>query len=166
MHLTHSVVSLGGVAVGLSLLTWIGVRWWKRDRPNWKPLLPFLTHAVYGMLAILSAGGLLGGLAGFALWGSNTIGGLALTYGVGGNNPQATRAQALILTDGGHALVLVLTVGIIAALRFSKKLHKRDAVLGILCGICLGLSSGIAGAAAAALVPAVDWAGGTIAGLL
>lgn len=166
MTMTPGAVTLGGVTIGLSLLAWITVRWWKTDRPNWKPLMPYLGGVAYGMLLILAAGGLLGAIADIALWGANGLGDAALQYGVGGTSPSATRARQIALTPGGHATVLVTTVGFAAAWRFSKKLPKKDLGVGILTGICLGLSGGIAGIAAQALAPAVNSIGDSVAGLL
>jgi hypothetical protein len=162
----HTGVTLGGVTVGLSILTWIGVRWWKRDKPNWKTLVPFIAAALYGMLLILSAGGLIGGLADVALWGSNTAGGAALEHGVGGRSPDVTRRHALALTDGGHAMVVILTVALAALWKFSKKLNKKDIGLGAAAGVSLGLADGIAGWAATVLAPAVNAGGDGIVGIL
>lgn len=166
MTFAPNAVTLGGVTVGLSILTFVAVRWFKRERPNWRPAVPFLVGTAYGMLLILAAGGILGGLADVALWGSNGLGDAALTYGVGGGTPEATRGRQIALTDGGHAAVIVATVGFTALWRFSKKLPKRDLALGIVCGISLGLSGGIAGTAAQVLAPAVNAVGDAVAGLL
>lgn len=160
------IVSLGGVTVGLSILAWIGVRWWNRHRPKWTVLIPFIASSLYGMLLILSAGGILGGLAGVALWSQNLAGDAALEYGVGGNSPNVTRSFNLALSDGGHAMVLILTVLVVAVWKFSKKLPRLDVGLGILAGIALGLSSGVAGWAAQVLAPVVNWGGDWIGGVL
>ena len=162
----YKAVSLGGVVFGLGILVWVGVRWWTRQRPKWKPLLPFAICIAYGMLVILSAGGILGGLAGFTLWGSSTLGNAALEYGVGAGAPSATRAHDLILTDSGKGIVLLVTVGLIAAWKFSKKLPKGDIALGALCGVSLGLSSSIVSIAAIGLVRATNLAGLGLAGIL
>lgn len=166
MDFNPNLVTLGGVTVGLCILTFVLVRWWQKQKPKWQPLLPFVLASFYGMLLILSAGGILGGLAGVALWGSSELGDAALKYGVGGGTPSVTRESPLGLTDGGHAMVLILTVAFAATWRFSKKLPRADVGMGALCGICLGLSSGVAGWAADVLAPTVSWTGDWIVGLL
>jgi hypothetical protein len=164
---TTNTLSLGGLTVGLGILTWTGYRWWHTQRKNWKALaFPFFPLMSYGMLLVLSAGGLLGGIAGIALWGSNHIGDITLKYGVGGGTPGVTRSVSLVLTDGGHMMVILMTIAMIATWIYKKSLRRLDIILPIVCGISLGLSSGIAGVAAQALGPVVDTAGGALAGLL
>lgn len=161
-------LSLGGLTVGLGILIWVGWRWWYTPgKRGWKDLaFPFVPLACYGMLLILSTGGILGGVAGITLWGSNAIGTQALEKGVGGNSPEVTRSISLVLTDGGHMVVILATIAIVATWVFKKSIRRMDILLPIACGISLGLSSGIAGVAAELLAPGVDTLGGSLAGLL
>lgn len=167
---TYAVVSLGGVTVGLSLLAWDITRWWPGAKQATKPkhllkLLPFLLAWLYGMLLILSAGGLLGGGADWSLWGSSAIGNAALTYGVGGGTPDVTRTSNLILTDGGHAVVIIATV-VLIALWTKKRGINWMLFRAVLSGISLGLASGVAGVAGYVLSPVVSTAGDFVVGLL
>ncbi|MFD5506999.1 hypothetical protein ACFWIB_04380 [Streptomyces sp. NPDC127051] len=167
---TYSVVSLGGVTVGLSLLVWEVVTWWPGAKQALKPkhlleLLPFLVVWLYGMLLILSAGGLLGGAADWSLWGSSAIGNAALAYGVGGGTPNVQRTSGLILSDGGHAVVIIATVALIA-LWVKRRGFNWMIVRAIGSGISLGLASGVAGAAGYVLSPVVSAAGDYVVGLL
>lgn len=162
-----NVVSLGGLTVGLGIVVWHGFRWHHTGGKNWKKLtLPFVPLMAYGMLLILSAGGILGGAAGIALWGSNKVGDITLKYGVGGNSPNATRTVDLVLTNAGHMMVVLMTIALVATWMYKKSIRRSDIFLAVVCGISLGLSSGIAGVAAQALGPAVDTAGGMLAGVL
>lgn len=164
---TTNGVSLGGLTVGLGILTWIGYRWWYSPGRHWKTLvIPFVPLMCYGMLLILSAGGILGGAAGTTLWGSNLVGDRTLEYGVGGGTPEVTRTVSLVLTDGGHMVVILMTLAVIATWKFKKSLSRLDLLLPIVCGISLGLSSGVAGLAAQLLAPGVDTVGGVLAGIL
>lgn len=164
---TTNSVSLGGLTVGLGILTWIGYRWWYSAGRHWKTLVfPFLPLMCYGILLILSAGGILGGAAGATLWGSNTMGDRTLEYGVGGNSPGVTRTVSLVLTDGGHMVVVLATVAIVATWVFKKSIRRWDIILPVVCGTSLGLSSGVAGLAAQILAPGVDTLGGVLAGVL
>lgn len=165
----HNIVSLGGVTIGLSILGWNLARWWvghkKRNIKALLDLVPFILCALYGMLLILSAGGLLGGGADWTLWGTSAIGDAALEYGVGGGTPAVTRSSNLVLTDGGHAVVIISTVILIAVWTFRRG-FRWDLFFGVLCGISLGLSSGAAGAAGYVLSPVVSTAGDAVVGLL
>jgi len=164
-----NIVSLGGVTVGLSILGWVLTQWWasnkKKSFKAFRALVPFLLFASYGMLLILSAGGLLGGAAGVTLWGTSEIGDAALEYGVGGGTPAVTRGSNLVLSDGGHAVVIIATVCMVA-LWCLRRGFRWDLFFGVVCGISLGLSSGIAGAAGFVLSPAVSMAGDAVVGLL
>jgi len=170
-------VSLGGLTVGLGIMAWHIAQWWwakssgKRFRDkfksSWRPLvLPTVPLASYGMLLILSTGGVLGGAANFALWGSNHVGRVAIERGVGGDDVNTTRTTSLVLENPGHAVVLIMTVVVVAAIVFNKSARRSDLLLPVLAGICLGLSGGVAGWAAQGLGPAVDTLGGVVAGIL
>ncbi|MCP9209968.1 hypothetical protein [Streptomyces cucumeris] len=169
MNFTHNVVSLGGVTVGLSIAAWNITCWWtghkKRNLAALKDLVPFAITALYGMLLILSAGGMLGGGADIGLWGSSAIGDAALKHGVGGDSPNVTRHSNLVLSDGGHAVVIIATV-VLVAVWTRKKGFRWDIFFNLICGISLGLSSGVAGAAGFVLSPVVSTAGDWTVGLL
>jgi hypothetical protein len=166
VNIPQNLVTLGGVVVGLSILAWNLTRWWTGSKKrSIRDLMPFIACALYGMLLILTAGGLLGGLADVALWGSSAIGDAALEYGVGAGTPNVTRSSSLVLTDGGSAAVIVSTV-ILIAVWTRKRGFRWDFALNITCGISLGLSSGVAGWAAMVLGPVVNTAGDAIVGLL
>jgi len=188
---TTTVVSLGGFTVGLSIIVWHGVRWWKTDNDHdWKELLfPFLPLMLFGMLVILSAGGFLGSVGSVALWGSNRVGKVALEQGVGANDRDVTRSTNLVLEDGGHMVVILMTVAFVGWLVFSKDSRKNQEgknngiigriivrtiaiiksnwglILPVVSGVCLGLVGGIAGFFAITLAPVVDTMGGMIVGL-
>lgn len=159
MNLGSNGVSLGGAAAGTVILVLVVQRWWLKGKKggkgedggggrNWRDLLPFTLSALYGVLAVLSAGGFLGMATGIGLWGGNAVGDFGLVYGVGGNTSDVTAAARVPLTDGGHVVVLIITCLMIGALRWSKKLPKKQIALGILCGVLLGLNAGVAGALA------------------
>lgn len=166
---TYNIVSLGGVTVGLSILGWVITQWWSRHKKKnfkaFRELIPFIACASYGMILILSAGGLLGAGADWTMWGTSEIGDAALEYGVGGGTPAVTRGSNLVLSDGGHAVVIISTVCLIAAWVLRRG-FRWDLFFAVLCGISLGLSSGIAGAAGYVLSPVVSAAGDAVVGLL
>ncbi|MDX3074606.1 hypothetical protein [Streptomyces sp. MI02-7b] len=153
------IVSLGGVTVGISIIAATGIRWWFREKHKPARAVPFLLATSYGMLVILSAGGLLGALAGVTLWGSNGLGNLALVYGVGGGTPDVTRAQQMALTDGGHAVVVIVTVVLFGLWKWAGKVPNADLGLGFVAGVSLGLSGTVAGIAAVPLASGANMLG-------
>ncbi|MGW6598486.1 hypothetical protein [Streptomyces sp. NPDC055036] len=165
---TYNVVSLGGVTVGLSLLGWEIARWWPGRKKAIKQLVrlvPFTLAALYGILLILSAGGLLGLGADWSLWGGSEFGDAVLEYGIGSDAPTVTRTSNLVLSPGGHAFVIVATVVLVAV--WTKRGGFRwDLARAVLCGIHLGLSAGVAGIAGYVLSPVVSTVGDAIVGLL
>ncbi|MFJ3173780.1 hypothetical protein ACIPJK_23775 [Streptomyces roseus] len=165
-------VTVGGVTVGICILVRHLVDWWPGSKPlrndpvaHGADLLPFLLSWAYGVLAILGVGGLVGWVADTTLWISNWLGDVALVWGVGGQAGQsAGRATYLPLSQAGGALVLILTVALVAAAKKSR--YASDLKRGAWCGVCLGTSAGVAGFAAVPLAQAMNWLGGTVYGAL
>ncbi|MFJ8992642.1 hypothetical protein ACIRQH_19875 [Streptomyces sp. NPDC102279] len=165
----YGIVSLGGVTVGLGLFAWDFTRWATSHKKRFSlkalsALLPQFLCLSYGALLILSAGGIIGGIADWSLWGTNQVGDIVLVYGLGAPTPTVTRSAHLALTPGGHAAIIVLTVVIAAVC--SKRGFRWDFVRQILAGVTLGLASSIAGAVGVVVAPSVSWAGDYVVGLL
>ncbi|TRV72560.1 hypothetical protein FKN01_29665 [Streptomyces sp. 130] len=165
-----NIVTIGGVTIGLAILLGNLISWWPglkglRKDPAGRAaeLAPFLAAWAYGVLAILTVGGLIGWIADTALWITNWLGDVALVWGVGGRIGQHGRAVAYLpLTQTGTAIVLLLTVCVMVAARNPKRGPQLKA--GAWCGICLGTSAGVAGFAAVPLATAVNWLGDSLYG--
>lgn len=161
-------VTYGGVTVGLCLLVHHLVTWWPGTKALMKDparhaaaLLPFLLSWSYGCLTTLGVGGLIGLVSSTVLGLSNWLGDVALVWGVGGNAGQlAARATFVPLSGPGIALVLILTIAVVAAAKKSK--HGSEIKRGAWCGITLGTSAGVAGFAAVPLAQAANWLGGSV----
>lgn len=168
-----NVVTYGGVTIGLGILLGALFFWWPGLKPLRKDPLrhladiaPFLAAWSYGVLSILTAGGLIGWAADTALWISNWLGDVALVWGVGGEPGQHGGTVAYLpLTQTGGAIVLLMTIVMIVVIKKSKK-HGTALKAGTWCGICLGTSAGVAGFAAVPLAQAVNWAGGALYGVV
>lgn len=158
MNTTQSV-SLGGVTVGAAILITYGIYWWHQEKRKPGRAGAFLLATAYGMLLILSGGGLLGWGAGLTLWGANGVGDHSLVWGVGGTTMDVTRARQLVLQPGGHVIVLLLTVALIALWKWAHKIRSWKLAAGIICGICLAMSGTVAGAAAVPLGSSVNAVG-------
>ena len=167
-----TTVTIGGVTVGLGILIWQLIEWWpgfpaiKKDPlGQLAALLPFLVAWAYGVLAILTVGGLIGWAADSWLWINNWLGDTAIVWGVGGQAGQSAGAVTFVpLSQTGGALVLLMTIGIIGAARRPR--WGSDIKKGTWCGICLGTSAGIAGFAAVPLAIAANWAGAHVYGAI
>jgi hypothetical protein len=165
-------VTFGGVTVGICLLTHFVVTWWPGHKPLMKhpthhaaALAPFLLSWSYGCLTTLGVGGLIGTASSATLGLSNWLGDAALVWGVGEAHGQmAARPTFLPLSGPGVAIVLILTVAMVAAVKKSK--YGRDLKVGAWCGICLGTSAGVAGFAAVPLAQAANWLGATVYGAI
>jgi hypothetical protein len=160
----------GGVTVGLAVLIYHLVDWWpglkalKKDPiRHVAVLLPFLVAWCYGVLGVLTVGGLIGWAFDTALWITNWLGDVALVLGVNGAVGTPSRAAAYLpLTGTGNGVVLLLTVGMLAALR--KEKWRSDLKRGMWCGLGLGTSAGVAGLAAVPLAQAVNQVGPAVYG--
>ena len=165
-------VTYGGVTIGLCLLAHQLITWYPGTKRLMKDparhaaeLLPFLLSWSYGALTTLGVGGLIGTVSSAILGLSNWLGDAALVWGVGGSQGQlAGRSTFLPLSGPGLAVVLILTVGIVAAAKKSK--HGSAIKRGAWCGITLGTSAGVAGFAAVPLATVANWLGGAIYGAL
>jgi len=168
-----TIVTIGGVTVGLIILGYYLTTWWPGRKALTKDpvrhastLAPFLLAWAYGCLTILGIGGLIGWMARTALWISNWLGDAALVWGVGGQAGQHASTPAYLpLTQTGGAVVLILTAVLVAMVKKSGK-HGSSIKLGAWCGLCLGTSAGVAGFAAVPLATAANWLGGTVYGAL
>jgi hypothetical protein len=153
------IVTLGGVTTGAALLLLSLIRWWFKEKHKPAALVPLVLSLAYGQLVILTAGGLLGYIGALALWGGNGVGYLGLVYGVDGNSPNVTRAHQLALSDGGHVVVVLLTVALAGLIIWAKRIPSWKIVLGSVSGVCLGLSGTIAGLCAVPLASGANLIG-------
>lgn len=179
MNLGSTAVSLGGITFGTILVVLVVLRWHKKGGGggkkgaggggrDWKQLIPFTIALSFGILAVLAAGPVsaLGLITRFSLWGGDSIGTLYLVYGIGGTSPDVTRAAPVILSPGGYAVFAIWAAVMVGLYIWSKKLPRLQTILGVLAGVLLGLSQGVAGMAAVPLASAVNAAGSWYAGVM
>lgn len=168
----NTALTIGGVTVGLAILVHHLVGWWPGSKSlradplaHAGALLPFLVAWAYGVLAVLTVGGIIGWAFDTTVWISNWLGDAALVWGVGGEAGQSAAGTVYLpLTQTGSAIVLLLTVGIVAAAKKSR--YGRDLKAGAWCGACLGTSAGVAGLAAVPLAQAVNAVGAQLYGVI
>lgn len=165
----------GGVAVGLCLLAYYLIKWWPglnafrgkkvtmRHRVELiGQLLPFLYGWAYGALGVLAVMGLIGMAFDTALWAANWVGDAAGFLGVGEKPGQASKGATVALTSDGNWMVLILTAATVALIKFRPS--GPDIKTGVLCGLCLGTSAGVAGLTAVPLAQGVNALGSIVFG--
>lgn len=164
------VVTMGGVTVGIIVLVRFLLDWWPGIKPLKKQplahlgqLLPFLVGWAYGVVGVLTTMGLIGWGFDGALWASNWLGDAALWLGVGESPQQVAAGTYVPLTGFGNGIVLIATACLPKAI--DKLKSGADLKAGVWCGLCLGTSSGIAGATAVPLANAVNWLGNVVYGV-
>jgi len=163
-------VTLGCVTIGTIIVLLTVLRWWKKSSGGgktgegggrkWGQLMPFVIALCYGTLIVLSASSVsvLGFLVRAGLWGGNGLGHVYLVWGIGGTDHTMNNGPAALLTDGGKAILAIWTALMIGAQAWSKKQARLYSTLGVIAGVCLGLSAGVAGVAAG---PLASFANGT-----
>ncbi|MFJ8054938.1 hypothetical protein [Streptomyces sp. NPDC096142] len=158
----YMAINLGGVALGVAIDLMFLIRWWFKEKHQWAALIPYVLTKLYGMLAALAGLGsisALGAVAWLSLWGANVAGYAGLVWGVGGNAPDVSRAQQLVLTDGGYVIVFLFTAVLIALWLWAPKVSNAKIFFGAFSGIAVALSGTVAGIAAVPLGSGVNLAG-------
>lgn len=164
-------LTVGGLAVGLSVLAWYLIRWWNTQKAvktgkDWKSLTPLAGGIALGILAASCAGGLLGTIAGWIRKLSNAAGDKVVSGATGTNTQSLGAAGVPALTAGGALLTVVAFVVLIALWKKIKDTSRKPLFFGSVAGVTLGMSPGIAGTLAIALIPLANNAGNSILGIL
>lgn len=158
----YMAINLGGVTIGVAVVLVYLMRWILKEKRQPTALVPFVLALLYGMLAALAALGsvsVLGSITWVTLWAANVSGYAALVWGVGGTAPDVTRAQQLVLTPGGYAVVLLFTAVLIALWKWAPKVPNGKLAAGSFAGVAVALSGNVAGAAAVPLGSMVNLLG-------
>ncbi|MEV8623393.1 hypothetical protein [Streptomyces sp. NPDC051079] len=158
----YTVINLGGIVVGCAIVLGFGIRWWFTEKHDLTALLPFVLAHLYGMIAALAtytAWSLLGIATWATIWAGNAAGYVGLVWGVGGTDRNATRANPIVLTEGGFVIVFLLTVVLIALWKWAPRVSNGKLAAGASSGALLALSGTVAGIAAVPLGSAVNAAG-------
>lgn len=155
--------TLGAAILGLGILAYHLIVWWPGHKALRKSpiialeLAPFAFGFCFGTLAVLCAGGVLGWTASATLWGGSWLGDGALVWGVGGYREDVSRAAQPFVTNGGRAIILVLTFVFFAVLKRRKS--SGGIKQGAVAGVMLATVKGVAGIMAIPLASSVNLAG-------
>jgi len=127
-------------------------------------LLPFLWTWCVGALTAMVAGGLVGWATGWFIWGAGWLGDAALVWGVGGDRQTAPQGASQALTSGGLFMtVLLITVTYIRVRKSDASWSRKR---GVISGVTMGLSAGVAAAAAVPLASAANISGAWLTGMV
>lgn len=171
-------VTLGCPTLGTIILALVHQRWWKKSGGkkhddggggrSFLAVLPFWTAWCWGMVAILASPGvsILGLMSRATLWGGDGIGYAYLVWGIGGNSPTVTRANPIVLTDGGYAMFAIWTALVIGNHLWGKRMPRKLAIAGALSGVFMGMAAGIAGVAAVPLASGINFSGSWYTGIM
>lgn len=140
-------LSLAGVAVCIAIAYFNLKKWWDGNR-ELKNLIHFGESSLMGALASLCGGGLLGWLSGCTRQGVSTVGDQAVSgiTGTSGGAPIAARSLAGQLTPEGGIVVAVAALITVGLYKAAGKEEKRRVFGGLICGMCLTITAGVAGA--------------------
>ncbi|MFE7047097.1 hypothetical protein ACFVAM_01815 [Streptomyces californicus] len=167
----NTALSVGGLGIGLAVLVWYLLRWWNAQKAvktgkDWRSLTPLASGITLGILAASCAGGLLGTAAGWVRNLSNMAGDKVITGATGTATQTIGTAGVPALTPGGAIIVLAAFVSLFALWKKVKDTSRKPLAFGGVAGATVGMSPGIAGSVAIALIPLVNEAGNSLLGIL
>jgi hypothetical protein len=167
----NTALSVGGLAIGLAVLVWYLLRWWHAQKnvkngKDWRSLSPLASGIALGILAASCAGGLLGVVAGWVRKLSNMAGDKVISGATGTNTQTLATAGVPALTAGGALIVLAAFASLFALWKKIKDTSRKPLAFGGVAGATLGMSPGIAGSVAIALIPLVNEAGDSLLGVI
>ncbi|MER8197055.1 hypothetical protein ABTY00_24195 [Streptomyces microflavus] len=167
----NTALSVGGLGIGLAVLVWYLLRWWHAQKAvktgkDWRSLSPLASGIVLGILAASCAGGLLGTIAGWVRSISNMAGDKVINGATGTSTQTLATAGVPNLTAGGALIVLAAFASLFALWKKIKDTSRKPLAFGGVAGVTVGMSPGIAGSVALALIPLVNEAGNSLLGIL
>lgn len=122
-------------------------------------LLPFLWTWCVGALMAMCAGGLVGWATDWFIWGAGWLGDAALIWGVGGTRLVAPQGASQALTTGGLFMTLLLIAVVVVRIKRNKEGISNSQKRGLVSGVTLSLSAGVAAVVAIPLATAANLSG-------
>lgn len=169
---TTTTISTAGFALGLALLGAELWRWHKGSgggkgkgddgggpAKDPKALIPLGFGIVCGILMIACPAGLLGGLAGLLRFGGNSVGDLAMHWLTGTRSTALGTAATPRIDDKGAVVVTAVFVVLWLMRKSFAKLIKGKWKKGLLVGILLSVSTGMAAVVAQQIVDGANGLG-------
>lgn len=157
--------SYGSLFIGVAMLVWELFTWYpgykrltgKKALWVWGELLPFILQWCTGALMAMCTGGLIGWTTHWFIWGAGWLGDGAYVWGLGGTRANAAQSGVShALTGGGLFMVGLLIIATLARLSQGYSGSKKR---GLVSGILMSLSAGVAAVVAVPLASAANMAG-------
>lgn len=172
--MTTHYVTAGGALIGLLAVAARLVPWYRKHGRkkggekggrSYAPLGPFLWTMILGILAALATGGAMGKSAHGIAISSNGIGGALLSSLAGADSPGVTRDGIRMLTPGGADLLIVLLLACLIWFWMHSLGIKLQMLCGLIAGITLGPTAGLAGIVGVIVAPLFNLGGNWIVGV-
>lgn len=157
--MTSTQLSVGGLAIALTVLALNLYGWWTEGGRDPKHLAPFAAGFGMGALATMCVGGLFGWAASALAGGSNTAGDTAVGGTTGADGRDIATGTTATLTEGGALLTFVLSGVFVVAIRAARKKPSRRMLGGLFVGACLAYTAAVSGVLDDTLAAAVNSAG-------
>jgi hypothetical protein len=160
-------LNAGGALIGLLAAAAVLVPWYRRHgrKRDFMPLGPFLWSMTLGALAALATGGLMGKSARAIATSSNSMGAQMLSTLAGANAPSVTRKGITMLTPGGAVMLIVVLLGCLIWLWTHSWGIRFKMFAGLVAGVTLGPTAGIAGLIGVVIAPIFNYGGNWIVGV-
>ena len=163
--------TLGTLLVGVMALCLELAHWYpghkalkKKPAAHAADLFPFLWTWCVGALLAMCAGGLVGWLTGWFIWGAGWLGDAALVWGVGGERVIAPQGASQALTIGGLFMTVLLIAIVFVRIKKSGGISGSQG-RGLVSGVTMSLSAGVAAVVAVPLASAANISGAWITGM-
>lgn len=183
-------LTLGGLVVGVFLLTWELWQWWRggssapaapaaprgkgkgaapaaapagRSRDP-KALLPFAGGLMFGSLCVACPAGLLGTFSGILRSLGNAGGGAVMEHATGQSPAVIAQGAAPVLDSYGAFIVTVALLLVIVAWKKLSKVIKGKFRNGVWCGTLLAITTGVFAIIGQMAVPSANQLGATLVG--
>ena len=164
-------VTAGGVTLGVGILVWYLIGWYKGHKALMKDplkqvgeLVAFAFGWAWGTLGTLSVMGLIGWAFSTLRVISNWLGDAALVIGVNATAGKSAQGNYLPLTTQGSYVMVLATIVAVAVMK--KRACGGEVKMGAWVGATLGTSAGVAGVTAVPLATAANWLGSQVYGAL
>lgn len=165
-YFSYGALFIGFACLVIELADWYpGLTALRKHPTKWAASLgSFLWTWCVGAVLTLCVGGLVGLATGWFIWGAGWLGDAAYVAGLGGQRQEASRIADVALTPGGIFMAGLLIL--VTVIRVRKGGTSPSKIRGLISGILMSCSAGVAATVAVPLASAVNISGAWLTGAL